>query len=1442
MLKQTLLMFLCFSASVLFGQSLIDIKYYSVEDGLSQKNIQNFIQDDNGYIWMSTWNGLERFDGYSFTNYKTYPESNVRITNHRFTNIEKSSLNNIWCQTYDKHCYLFNTRTYQYEDPFLSNKGLTNSVEKLYVLRKGITWAVGVQNELYRMDENRFPATESIELYTGKTENSIGDSIYTIVQDKDGDEWILTNRGATIVGKKSMANLMPFKFMVENADDIYLATSKGFFARYDRQSQNAVPCVPDEPMSGIIALKSLSDHKIAILQKRHLRVYDSETEKFTIYEMPVEIGPDVYQDKKGNLWLLGTTSGVVRLDRISGEVALLDYPKSKEIFSGVPCTFIHEDGYGCIWVSPVGGNLCFYHPITKVLEQAYIYRKGVKQPVSFQTFNYLIDQHQNLWYTLYGNGLGYLSFHKSVVNYITNNHKESARSLMEDHRKRIWIGWKRNYKTQPGTICLYDSLGHWIGNVSQQGKIVADQSVSFNADVYCIYEDKEHNIWMGTREDGLYLFRYKGEDTYRVTCYVPDKNDPYSISSKSIYSILQDSAGRIWIGTYGGGINLVESVSAEGGLKFVHSGNVLNNYPIHVCEKVRCLCETAEGVILIGTTGGLLSCSTDFARPEAIRFFHNVCDERYSSLSNNDILDITQTRSGKLLVTTLSGGINVPDGGSSLSERLAFKHYNATNGQLPDLSLSTIEDAGGNIWIISENKVSKFDAALNLLEEYTDQMQMAETKPILSSSGKLLLGSLYGALCITSDELHKSDFVPPIVFSHLDIYLNNTSRRQDIYNNRVVQHLQADERNFTITFAALDYVNSPAIKYAYRIKGLNDQWMDLGNNRSASLVNIPAGDYQFQVKSTNADGVWVDNITSLSIHIEPVFSETIWAVLLYIAMAVVVLLLVVYIVIRITNLQRRVDFEQQISNLKLRFFTDISHELRTPLTLIASPIDEVLSNEKLSDAGMENMQVAKRNTDRMLRLINQILDFRKIQNDKMKVLVEQVDVIPLILKIYGNFVPLAHTHRIDFRLDCPVDSFIIYTDVDKLEKILFNLLSNAFKYTPDGKSVSLSVISEKQVLCLQVKDEGRGINAQKINRLFTRFDTLDEADPNMSTGIGLSLVKELLNLLHGTVRADSRLGEGSTFSVRLPGSRDIFNADANVEFILTDGKKSEQEMEVPDNLTEEEEDKETRILIIEDNEELRHFICNVLAREYVVFEAGNGRQGLEMTLTELPDIVISDVMMPEMDGIEYLKQVKENSNICHIPVILLSAKSSLNDQIQGLEYGADEYITKPFSSAYLKARVDSLLRQRQMLYDYYTSKKVKGEKDAGLMDQLAPSTPQVTHFDDDFIRNIIQSVEENLQNSEFKIDDLAEAMSMSRTVFYRKVKSLMGVSPVDFVKTMRIKRAVQLLEQDEFTVSEVGYMSGFTTPQYFSRVFKEAMGCTPKEYKLKHKKAVTQNV
>ena len=1426
MLKPLFFIVLYFFASAVFSQSLIKIKHYSMQDGLSQKTIHNFVQDDNDYIWMSTWNGLERFNGYSFRNYKSYPGDSVRITNPRFLEINKSSLNNIWCLTYDKRCYLFDTQKSRFIDPFSYNRSYNNFVNKLYTLDHGITWAIGIQNELYRINENKLPDAKAIELLYIGSEHNIGSIIYDIIQDKEGDEWILTNKGITIFGRKSITNQMPFKFMIETHNEIYLATSKGLFAKYDRRNQHAIPCVLPQITSEITGLQEMASGEIAILQDKSVTFYNPANEKVTVHEMPSKIKPEIYQDSKGVIWFLGDTVGVFRLDSITGKSTQLNYPQAPDR----SYAFIHEDEYGCTWVRPTDGEFCFYNPETRTLEHAFVYDKGTRELLFFRSFNYMIDRHKNLWYTD-GTNIGYISFHQKKMEYIINDSKKtSARSLMEDSRKRLWVGWKSEAQTSPGGICIYDSLGQWVGNLSKQGKIVADNTVAFDVDVYCIYEDKDHNVWLGTRGDGLFLLRPKENGEYHVTNFMPDKNNANSISSTSIYSIRQDAEGRIWIGTYGGGINLVTHFPENGELHFIHSGNILNNYPIHICNKVRCIYETENGIILIGTTGGLLSCTPHFERPEAIQFYHNICDDSYSSLSNNDVLNISQDRNGKLWIVTLGGGLNLLKNSKSLPERAEFEHYNGRNSQVPDFSLSAIDDKDGNLWVSSENKILKFDENMNLLEEYADQVEITEASPLLCSSGKVILGGTFGALCILPKHTDKRNFVPPILYSHMNVYVNNISRKQNILNNKEVQHLNADERNFTVMFAALDYVNPQAIKYAYRIQGISDSWIELGGSRSVNFINVPAGDYLLQVKSTNADGIWVDNVTPLSIHVEPTFSETVWATLSYGFAGLLFLSIILYVITRIINLQRRVDFEQQLSNLKLQFFTDISHELRTPLTLIVSPIDEVINNEKLSETGIENMQTAKKNTDRMLRLINQILDFRKIQNDKMKVLIEETDVIPLIMKTYESFTAMAHTRHINFRLHCEIDSLVMYTDVDKLEKILFNLLSNAFKYTSNEKSISLSIKEEENHLCFWVKDGGRGINAQKINQLFTRFETLDKTDPNMSTGIGLSLVKKMLDLLHGTIKVESKLGEGSIFYVRLPGSYEVFKKDPNVEFILNDSMNAELSVEDTDNFMENE-DKEIRILIIEDNEELRHFICNTLSKDYVILEAENGKVGWNITQSEMPDIVISDIMMPEMDGIEYLRKVKGYNDTCHIPIILLSAKASLSDQIQGLEYGADDYITKPFSSTYLKARVDSLLKQRQILYNYYVSKIDGGKNDP--VDPPMAFMPQVTHFDDDFIQKLLQNIENNMQNPNFKIEDLADATALSRTVFFKKVKSLLGTSPVDFVKSMRIKRATQLLESSKYTISEIGYLCGFSTPQYFNRVFKETMNCTPKEYRSK---------
>ena len=961
------------------------------------------------------------------------------------------------------------------------------------------------------------------------------------------------------------------------------------------------------------------------------------------------------------------------------------------------------------------------------------------------------------------------------------------------------------------------------------GKLLQNRNISFGRNVYTFFEDSEHRLWLGTRNHGIVVAtEYDGKFTLHT--FRHDKQDPYALSNDAIYSICRDTRNRIWIGTLGGGINLFSGTLDNP--RFIHSENLMKGYPGDMCHKVRSLCCTRKGVVLAGTTEGLLSFSDDFQKPEDIEFFHNDCED---GLSNNDVMDVLESRDGKIYIAAYSGGICMADVDSLLNTRIRFHYLNMKNGLPSDLPQSMLEDGEGNIWICFENYISKYRADRKGFDTYDSanlhtDLQITEAHPAIDQQGAMYIGTNQGVLRLRLYDLKKSSFVPRIVYAGVDIQNSDgTVSNSVLAADSLV--LGKKERNVTIAFSALDYTNSEALQYAYRLKGISDQWGYIGENHSIGFANLPSGDFVLEVKSTNGDGVWCDNITPLYIHIQPRFTETAWAWVLYVLIAIILILTVSGIIVYITNLKRKVTLEQQLTDLKLRFFTDISHELRTPLTLISGSIEEIVERGQLQKSGTENMQVARRNVNRMLRLVNQILDFRKIQGRKMKLSIEQGDVVALCRQVGENFTQLAHERSIHFRLIPETPEIRCYTDMDKLEKILFNLLSNAFKYTADGKSITMAVRMESGCLFVSVRDEGKGMDLRKIDNLFGRFETFGKTDPNRSTGIGLSLVKEFVDLLHGTIQPESIPGQGTVFTVTLPCTYEAYAADSMAGFVLKDEVKFEYPVEV--QLSRQEE-KERSILIIEDNDELRRFLAMILRDCYHVLEAGDGRQGLEIIGRELPDLIVSDVMMPEMDGIELLAAVKVNRDTSHIPVILLSAKASVDDRVRGLEYGADDYIAKPFNSAYLKARIESLIRQRSSLAAYYlgsslkdSDKTEKKQPDVKL-EQVLESVPS---FNNTFIQEVIRLVDENLQNPDFKIDDLAETMNMSRAVFYRKIKTFTGASPIDLVKEMRLKRALELLDADTYSLSEVAYQSGFSSPQYFSRVFKEQMQCTPNEYK-----------
>lgn len=475
----------------------------------------------------------------------------------------------------------------------------------------------------------------------------------------------------------------------------------------------------------------------------------------------------------------------------------------------------------------------------------------------------------------------------------------------------------------------------------------------------------------------------------------------------------------------------------------------------------------------------------------------------------------------------------------------------------------------------------------------------------------------------------------------------------------------------------------------------------------------------------------------------------------------------------------------------------------------------------------------------MLRLVNQILDFRKIENKKMKVLLEKTDVIALLQKVMDNFHLIAEEKNISYQLQTNQEAISAWIDQDKFEKIIFNLLSNAFKYTPVNKAITVYANVEEDKLIISVTDEGIGIDPKKQQTLFQRFETLVKYNIlQPSSGIGLSLVKELIELHCGSIEVKSQPEVGSEFIVTLPMGQKAYETNENTEFILNDGasaKTASTDDEASSIISADtDETAPISILIVEDNTELRGFLHIILSEDYKVIEATNGQEGLERAQEYVPDLILSDIMMPIMDGLDMVKSIKENRNICHIPIILLSAKSSLDDRISGLEQGIDDYITKPFSATYLKARIKSLLHQRKQLQDiYWKDWSEKLEKSSISSIDLSPSQPQITPYDEQFMQQVMEVMEKEIDNSELTIEKFAQKLGLGRTVFYQKLKSIIGLSPVDFIREIRIKRAVQLIDSGEYNFSQVAYMTGFNDPKYFSKCFKKQVGMTPSEYKEK---------
>ena len=1419
------------------AQPICQVKHFSVSDGLAQGNVMSILQDQKGLVWFSTWNGLNKFDGYTFKTYKTSQESKYAFGSNRMGTISESKYGDIWCPTYDGQACLFDVETEKFIDvlqPIELSTKQTNNVTRIYSLEKGIAWILCESGYAFRVDEQLCKKGEGITLYSASNHNLKGYQIFNIYQDSEEDEWILTDKGVSIIGKKTLDTDFPFQFITQIKETIYLIAENDKLARYDFHTKKLKFVDIPYPHHKINNVTTIGKDMLALGTDNGVILYSIPKNSFQQIDIrtATQTSNDVesvYQDHLGDIWIFSKDPGIVHLNLVTNEKEHLFTPKDEIIKHGRKSRkLIFEDNAKNLWLLPTEGNFCYYDRKERTLKPLLTDINNPKSIFSPLVRSYTLDNQGNCWFAT-ARGVEKLCFFPQSYQFNLTDYEAETRAFLQDSNKRLWTASKSNY------IQIFAPDGNLVGYLSKQGNIIKEKQSFYNG-VYSILEDKDGNIWLGTKEIGLFLLKKTGANHYSIHHFEHQTNDPYSLSSNSIYAIFQDSRNNIWIGCYGGGLNLLAQAK-DGKVSFIHSNNELRNYPIAYGMKVRNIAEAPGGVILVGTTNGLLTFSNNFERLEEIKFYRNIRRPGdKNSLSANDIMHIYTDKNKTTYVVSFTGGVNKVISPNLLNENIQFKNYDKNNGLASDLALSMIEDTQNQLWVVSEIALSKFDPAKETFENYElssiyQEFNFSEALPIINARNQIILGTDKGFLEVSPEKMRKSSYVPPIVFTGLKIQGHLTDHSID---NLEELELEPSQRNVTFQFAALDYVNPKGILYAYRLQGLEEEWNEADNNRSASYINLPAGKYQLQVKSTNSDGVWVDNVQTLSIHVLPTFWETYWAWLFYFILFILFTASIVYVLFYIYRLRHRVDMEQQLANIKLRFFTDISHELRTPLTLISSPVTEVLENEPLSPSAREHLTLVHQNTERMLRLMNQILDFRKIQNQKMKLLIEETDLIPLLQKVMSSFKLIAEEKNINYQLTSTIQSVYSWVDRDKFEKIFFNLLSNAFKYTPADKSITVNITTKEKTVEIEVADEGIGIAVEKQHSLFQRFESLVKQNIlQPSSGIGLSLVKEMVEMHHGTITVNSQPGIGSRFTVSLPLQREIFEEDVQVEFILNDSQSSAphpvDSMKAPEEV-EEKEDLETNsdgfsILVVEDNEELKAFLKSILSENYTVITASNGEEGLQHAVDDLPDLIISDVMMPVMDGLEMIRQIKENNNICHIPIIVLSAKASLDDRIAGLEQGIDDYITKPFSATYLKTRVASLLRQRKALQELYMNRLMEG-KNTSSPDPLTPSQPQITPYDEQFMKKVMAYMEEQMDNAELTIDEFAEQLMLSRTIFYRKLKSIVGLTPVDFIREIRIKRAVQLIDSDEYNFSQVAYMTGFNDPKYFSKCFKKVIGIT----------------
>lgn len=1333
-------------------------KQFSIFNSLPTNEIQKVYQDKDGLMWFASRYGFCQYDGYKVNLYKSNLYTPGLLTNNNVYCLTEDNDHHLWIGT-QEGLNMLNKKTGEIRK-YLYPAISNNVVSCLLVTRDNSVW-VGTDSGLCRYIAER----DSFVVYEGELTGNVLPrcAVKTLFEDSGGDIWIGTWDWGLYRYVPSTNTFYSYPRINDrnSAHVIYEDSNKDIWVgSWDR---------------GLFKLQSPKDmERVSYINYKHMVGDDNSLSDNIVY--------DIAEDLNSQTLWVGTRSGLsIMRDDAPGQ--FINYKSTKSPYH-IPCDEINSiirDNFGNMWIGSIGGGVLM----------AYT--------------------HQSL-------------FTQHSLNLVDEDiPTTSIRALFADTDGNLWMGIGTY-----GLACKDSATGKLLPHSC----IPEFSGISSVPTVYSIIQRKENgDIWFGTYDGGIFIYK-KGEKVKNL-----DVSNCDFIASSCISSLYEDKEGNCWVGTRGSlGVSLSDGKSFL--FETMNFEDKLSTDWIYVRDIIE---DTDKSMWVATANYGIIHIAGDVRQPKTLKYrnfsFHN------QKLLTNTVLCLHLDHSGRLWAGTEGGGLYLYN-----RETGTFEDKNREYNIPGDMVGSIEESERGVLWLGTNAGLVRLNAPMGqetpAVRVYTTADGLQDNFFIAQSScklnGELYFGGYKGYSSFFPDNIEESIKEVPFTITDIKVFNRSLNSLSPDVRQRIspVMPAFADKielphkyNNFSIEFAALTYKNPELNQYSYRLVGFDKEWQYTdAERRFAYYNNLKSGTYKFQLKATNENGIWSGYIRELTVVVLPPFWATWWAFTIYVLLVVIIGFYLYRtaknrIILQNELRLREIDKAkaEELNHAKLQFFTNITHELLTPLTIISATMDEL----KIQAPNHNDLYtIMSSNINRLIRLLQQILEFRKAETGNLKLRVSPGDIAAFTKNAAESFQPLVKKRKIHFSVLCNPETITGYFDTDKLDKILYNLLSNAAKYNREGGyiQVTLSYAEDKDFVALSIKDNGKGISKDKQKTLFKRFYEGDYRKFNtIGTGIGLSLTKDLVELHGGSISVNSEVDKGTEFIVLLPIDRSYFKEEQVDDEAIMPVQKSinYDEVEEGNRIVTSAENKNHTILVVEDNEELLQLMVKLLSRDYNVFTAENGKEAIVVLENEEIDLIVSDIMMPEMDGIEFCKYVKGKLEISHIPVILLTAKNKEEDRAEAYEVGADAFISKPFNLAVLHARIRNLLKYKERMAHDFKNQLVFEVKDLNY-----------TSIDEDFIKRAIDCVNAHLDDCEFDQSQFVEEMMTSKSTLYKKLKSLTGLNTSAFIRNVRLKAACQIMEEKgaNVRIAELAYAVGFNDPKYFSSCFKKEFGMLPSEY------------